>query len=344
MHISIRKMFVTAALLLGCFLMPIITAEAQITGIKGVVTDANTGQRIANAQLLFQRQDIVRNVNAKTNSKGEYSYLLGSQSGTFRIIVHMQGYQPAHVENVRAELGNEAVQDFKLFPGEDRKTVFEMTEQEKAEYEKKHAEQQNAATPMPKMADAVRAKLSLALKLASENKYAESIDEFNKVIEKLPKDASVAPLHIAVAEAYLKIEKKEDALASYQTAVQLKPDAAYLTNMGVLLNSMGKTAESQEAFKKAAELNPGSAADSFYKLGVTLVNDGKTDEAAASFKKSIEADANYAESYYQLGICLSGKPETMSAATEALKKYLKIGQKPDQIEVAKQIITALGGK
>ncbi len=180
------------------------------------------------------------------------------------------------------------------------------------------------------------------MQFVSEGKYAESIDAFKKVIERIPKQA---PLHAAIADSYMKLGKNDDALASLQTAVQLQPDnAIYLANMGVLLNAMGKVAESQEAFKKAVSMNPGAAAENYYRLGVTLVNNGQTDQATEAFKKSVEADANFAESYYQLGICLSGKPETMNAAAEALKKYIKIGKKPDQIDVAKQLITALGGK
>ncbi len=114
--------------------------------------------------------------------------------------------------------------------------------------------------------------------------------------------------------------------------------------MGVALSKLGKTAESQEAFKKAAALNPAAAAQNFYNLGVTLVNSGKTAEAADAFKQSIAADPNFAEAYYALGMALSGKQETIPAAIEALKKYVEIGKKPDQVEVAKQIIAALGGK
>jgi len=114
--------------------------------------------------------------------------------------------------------------------------------------------------------------------------------------------------------------------------------------MGVALNKAGKVAESQEAFKKAAALNPGSAAQSFYNLGVTMFNSGHVDDAADSFKKAIAADPNFAEAYFQMGICLSADTKTAPAAIEALKKYIEIGKKPDQVDVAKQLIKALEGK
>ena len=143
----------------------------------------------------------------------------------------------------------------------------------------------------------------------------------------------------------MKLGKNEEALANYKKAIELDPNNPSLfTNMGVVLSKLGKTDESQEAFKKSAALNPAGAAQSFYNLGVTLTNSGKTAEAADAFKQSIAADSNFAESYYALGMALSGKQETIPAAIEALKKYIAIGKKPDQVEVAKQIIAALGGK
>jgi tetratricopeptide (TPR) repeat protein len=315
-----------------------MTAEAQIRVIKGVVTDADTEKPVAGAQMIFQRVDIVQTMTTKTNAKGAYTYLLGNQSLTFRIIVHAQGYQPVVMENVRPDSGEETIRNFKLRPGEDHKTTYEMTDQEKTEFQK------NAAAAPPQktvpMSDAVKKDFAAAMKFVAEGKYAEGIDEFKKVIEKLPKEGS---LHAAIANSYMKMGKNDEALTSYQTAIQLDPqNATYFSNMGLALNSLGKTAESQEALKKAITLDPN--AENYYRLGVTLVNSGQTDQALEAFKKSIEADPNYAESYYQLGICLSGKPETMNAATEALKKYISIGKVTDQIDVAKQLIAALGGK
>jgi len=82
----------------------------------------------------------------------------------------------------------------------------------------------------------------------------------------------------------------------------------------------------------------------YYNLGVIFINSGKTDEAADAFKQSIAADANFGESYYQLGMALSATQATIPAAIEALNKYIAIGRKPEQVEVAKQIVQALGGK
>jgi tetratricopeptide (TPR) repeat protein len=72
-----------------------------------------------------------------------------------------------------------------------------------------------------------------------------------------------------------------------------------------------------------------------------MFNSGRVTEAAEAFKKAIEADATYADAYYQLGMCLSGNPDTMAEAIRVLKKYLEIGKQADQLEVSKQLIATL---
>ena len=145
-----------------------------------------------------------------------------------------------------------------------------------------------------------------------------------------------------MGDALARINQMPEALDAYQKAIAAKPDdAAIYTNMGVLLGKMGKMAESQEAFKKAASINPAAAPQNFFNLGATLVNSGRAADAAEAFKQAIAADPNYAEAYYQLGICQSGNPATIPDAIKALQKYTEIGKNAEQVEVAKQLIVAL---
>jgi tetratricopeptide (TPR) repeat protein len=337
MSISTRKVLLSTAISLALLLTLALPAAAQTRSIRGKVTDEK-GQPVADAQITIQGTDIVRTLNTKTNKKGEYMYMLGLQSGTYRVIVRKAGYQPQYKENVRPQLQEDCEVDFILKPGEDYKLAFEMTEAERKDLEKQIEEQQKRS----KFSAEIKAFFENGVKLSDQGMYAEAIVEYNKALEKIP-DLTVVIAR--VAEAYLKLDKNEEALANYKKAIELDPkNPSLYTNMGVALSKTGKTAESQEAFKKAAALNPAAAAQNFYNLGVTMVNSGNAAEAAEAFKQSIAADPNFAESYLQLGMALSGKQETIPAAIEALKKYIVIGKKPDQVEVAKQIISALGGK
>jgi tetratricopeptide (TPR) repeat protein len=332
MHISARRfgIFVVCLVVLALAL----PAMAQNRIIKGKVTD-DKGQPVAGAAISIQAVDSkTRQYNTKTDKKGTYIYM-GLPAGEYRVVVRAQGFSPEYVQPVRPTIQAESVIDIKLTPGPDLKLPFELSEQEldqlKKEMEKAEKRKETSAE--------VQGFFDAGLKLAEEKKYVEAIEEFKKALEKDPDQPNIIG---NMADCYSKMDKNEEALALYQKAIAISPNEAALhTNMGVVLSKMGKGAESQEAFKKAATLNPGASAQNFYNIGATLVNSGKTAEAAESFRQAIAADPNFAEAYYQLGMCLSGRVETMPDAIKALQKYIQIGQKPDQVEVAKEIIKAL---
>jgi len=331
MHISSRKFgFFGVCLILLTLALP---SMAQNRTVKGKVTD-DKGQPIVGASIVIQSVDSKgKAYTTKTDKRGTYVYM-GIAAGDYNVVARAPGFQPNY-RPVRPTISNENIADLELKPGEDYKLPFELSAQEleqlKKEYEKAKKREAISAE--------IQAIFDAGLKLSQEGKYQEAIDEFKKALEKDPEQA---PILGNMADAYSKLDKNTEALEIYQKAIAANPnDATLYTNMGVVLSKLGKAAESQEAFKKAAALNPGSSAQNFYNIGATLVNNGKTAEAADAFKQAIAADANFAEAYYQLGMCLSGNTDTMGDAIKSLEKYIQIGKKPDQIEVAKQIISAL---
>ena len=206
------------------------------------------------------------------------------------------------------------------------------------EYEKLKAESEKAQKRMESSAQ-VQALFDEGGKLAEAEKHAEAIEKFQQALALDPQQANILG---NMAESYRKLGKLQESLDAYKKAIAINPnDGIFYTNMGVVLDKMGKSEESLEAYKKAASLSTGGSAQSHFNLGATLANSGKTDEAIEAFRKAIAADANFADAYYQLGMSLSGKPDTMEEAVKILKKYLEIGKKPDQIEIAKAIIEAL---
>lgn len=90
----------------------------------------------------------------------------------------------------------------------------------------------------------------------------------------------------------------------------------------------------------------------FFNLGVILVNSGKMKEAVVPLKKSVEADPNYADSWYWLGMALSGdaqvnvktgKVTPAPGTMEALQKYLDLQPSGKYAVDAKAAMQALGG-
>jgi tetratricopeptide (TPR) repeat protein len=327
----------------SAFVMPLmlillagIPLMAQNRIIRGKVTN-DKGEPIKDAVIKIMGTDVKREYNTKTDKKGEYFYM-GIPYGQYRVIARAQGYQPDFAQGIQPSIADERVVDFKLNPGADHKLAFEMSpeEMERLKQEAAKSEKQQ------KSSGEVKAAFDAGLALAQQGKYEEAVEQYKKALEK---DAEQPYVLANMADSLSKINKNDEALAAYQKAISLAPnDAAMYTNMGVLLGKMGKLTESQEAFKKAASVNPGAAGQNLYNLGATLVNSGRAAEAAEAFKQAIAADPNFAEAYYQLGICLSGASNTIPDAIKALEKYIQIGQKADQVEVAKQLISALSAQ
>ena len=316
--------------------LAVVPVLAQNRIIKGKVTNEQ-GQPVQGAVVKIQGTDVKREYSTKSDKKGEYIYM-GIPFGEYRVIVRAQGYRPDFAQGIRPSIAQDSEVNFALKEGADQKLPFELSQEEvqKLKEEVQKAEKQKQASAE------VKQFFDAGLKFAAEGKLAEAIAEYDKALEK---DADQPYIHANKADALSKVDKLPEALAEYQKAIALKPDdAAMYTNMGVLLGKMGKVAESQEAFKKAASVNPAAAGQNFYNLGATLVNSGRAAEAAEAFKQAIAADPNFAEAYYQLGICMSGNPQTMPDAIKALEKYIQIGRNAEQVEVAKQLISALKPK
>ena len=330
MSTAIRRAVVLSVVLS----LTVLAAMAQNRQIKGTVYD-DKKQPIKDAAVSIQGMDVKREFKVKTDKKGQYFCFV--PSGDYRIIVRAQGFQPDFAQGIRPPLGDGSEVNFDLRVGDvNMKLPIEMSSQEldklKQEVEKAKKQKQSSAE--------VKAAFDAGLALAGQGKHEEAIAEYKKALEK---DNEQPYIHANMADSYSKLNKFEESLAEWNIAVAQKPDDAnFYINMGSVLQKVGKNEESQEAFKKAAALNPASAGMGFYNLGATLVNSGKSKEAADAFRQAIASDPNYAEAYYQLGLCLSGDPSSHAEAVKALQKYIEIGKSAEQVEVAKQLISALG--
>ena len=337
MKTTILKSVISAALAAGLLLVLSIPAHAQNRSIRGKITDENN-QPLEGASVRIEGLDIVRTFNLKTNRRGEFVQLLGTQPGTYRVIVRMDGFAPAYKDNLAPGLGEEATAELQLKPGDSaQKLPFEYTDADRAEYQKKVEAQKKQQL----FSKEVRARFDQGITLYDAGQYNEALAEFNAALEIDPKQPGIMA---RAGDCYLKLNRNEEALEAYDKALTLDSgDASLYAQKGVVLGRLGKTEESQEMFTKSAQLDPGGAGLNFYNLGVTMYNASEMDKAADAFKRSVTADPNYAESYYFLGMSLANDEAQFPAALEAFKKYIEIGKKADQVQIAKDMITALGG-
>ncbi len=145
----------------------------------------------------------------------------------------------------------------------------------------------------------------------------------------------------------------KSAFEAYEKAIVLKADdPTYHLNYGSTLATAGQMDKANEELNKAAQLDPKSAPMAFFNLGVILVNSGKMKEAVVPLQKSVEADPTYADSWYWLGMALSGdakvdvatgKVTPAPGTMEALQKYLDLQPAGKYSADAKAAMQALGG-
>jgi tetratricopeptide (TPR) repeat protein len=154
------------------------------------------------------------------------------------------------------------------------------------------------------------------------------------------------------ADSYQKaIELKQDAIKNGKDKDPnaTKNLAAYYNNMADSYNRAGKIDDAVKTYELAVQADPGSAAQSYFNIGAVLTNAGKVDDAVAAFDKCIAADPTRAEAYYQKGVNLLGKAtlqgDKMVAApgtAEAFQKYLELQPTGGHSEEAKAMLASIG--
>ena len=148
------------------------------------------------------------------------------------------------------------------------------------------------------------------------------------------------------------MQDEQKAIDNYQKTLQMTPnDAGLHNNLGSVYAEMGKVADAQAEFQKAADLNPSGASGYYYNLGVVMVNQGKMNDAAVALKKATDLGPNNANAFYWYGMALLGKAEAKPDGTvvavpgtlEAFENYLKLAPNGQWAQAAQASIDQLKG-
>ena len=344
-------------------------AMAQTGQIAGTVKDEN-GQPLKDALIKIERKDIKGSYKVKTKKKGDYLHA-GLPLGTYKVICEVNGKDVDQVDNVRTKLGDDTVVDFDLQKQKARAQANmkaaetgtmtkeqekELTPEQKAAIEKQLKERSAAMAKNKALNDAFNA----GMEAKKANNMPAAIESFQKASEM---DATQHVIWSNLAESYAELAKtktgaeKDDALnksiEAYNKALAIVPtDAGYLNNYALVLARAGKVPEMQEQLGKAVAADPTNAGRYYYNMGAVLTNINQLGAACDAFKKAIDTDANYADAFYQYGICLTSKATAKPDGTiifpegtsDAFQKYLAL--KPDGpfSESAKGMLATMGTK
>jgi Tfp pilus assembly protein PilF len=228
-----------------------------------------------------------------------------------------------------------------------------LTSDEKEALEKKLRDD---ADKIKKRAE-LNADYNAGLTAMDQKQWPQAVESLDKATQLEPKEPAIWS---NLADAYLadsagktgadrdaEVQKGMDA---YAKAIDLKPDdAAIHNNYGRALAGLKKYPEAMAEMSKAAQLDPPGAGKYYYNLGAILVNINQTDAAFDAFQKAIDADATYADAYYQRGVCLmakaqigaDGKVTPAPGTIDAFQKCLSFGAKCTFSQQATDSIAAL---
>ncbi len=156
-----------------------------------------------------------------------------------------------------------------------------------------------------------------------------------KAIENLEKAVAAAPgsaeAHLALGQAYLRNERKDDARKQFEAAFTLDaaaglPAAAQNADEWFLIGNahagLNQLEEAKAAYAEALKLDPKKAA-AYTNLGVVYYQQGKLDDAVTQLNKALEIDPQDAETHYMLGAAYV-QQNNLAGAEKAFKQALAV--------------------
>jgi tetratricopeptide (TPR) repeat protein len=349
------------------FLLFTGAALAQTGSLQGIVKD-ESGQPLKDALVKIDRKDIKGHYEVKTKKKGDYFHT-GLPLGTYRVSVVIDGKERDAVDNVRTKLGEPVDVNFDLHQAKQQSAELQkaaetgtltaeqqrgMSAEQKAQIEKQMKERAAALSKNKELNDA----FNQGMEAKNAKNWDAAVQGFEKAVAL---DPSQNVIWGNMAESYMEIAKvktgaeqqaaMDKAVEAYKKAIEIAPtDANYHNNYAIALAKMKKFPEMEAELNKAIELDPGNKGRYYYNLGAILVNANQTPQACDAFQKSIGADPNYADAYYQYGICLTAKATTdkegklqfPQGTAEAFQKYLELKPTGPYSDSAKAMLQTMG--
>jgi len=301
-------------------------AKAQDSSITGTLSDLD-GKPWANYTVTVEGEQGTKS-DTKTDASGKYTFS-GLKAGTYKLYVVLP-YQkdPYAAAQVKVSSGQTVPADLNM---------LEMVAKKNPEYVaavKKQNEENKKMSGMKAHFDAGVGKLDQvkekkaelakapadqrdALKQQASDLAGQAVTELEASKAAAPEKDSNLPLILSrLGDAYEAAGRADDAIATYKSAIELKPAANLYLNLGGIQGRAGKGEDAIASFQKAAELDPPNAAQAWRNAGIILSNAGKYKEAVEPLKKSTELDPKNAIGWYLLG-----------GALVANIKYKKVGDK-----------------
>jgi len=326
-------------------------AAAQITArLTGEVRDSE-GKPYPDVVVVIKSDEFGTTYEVKTDAKGQFV------QGGLRGGVYTVGFK---VKNKQGVLQQVYEIKTRVSSADDKpvlvnfKDVIATQGAEFAAAKKKQEEEQAKFEDMKTHFDAGRAALEQSRVLREEIQRAPAdqraalqdqltqanqaaITEYEAAQKAAPEnDPNTHKVLANLGQAYENAGRYEEAAASYEKAIALKPtEAPYFLAHGTTLARLGKVTEAGLACDKAIAIDKVNAATCWRNVGIVLYNTNQLKEAIGPLRKATELDPGYADTWYLLAASLLSAmdfkkegdkliPVVQPGTAEAYQKYLEL--------------------
>ena len=253
-----------------------------------------------------------------TDKNGKWS-VLGLTGGAWGILIEKPGYMTSEGQVSVNEYA--VAQPINVTLKVPPKEVIEKAQQESASGQAKAAIERGNS-------------------LLAEGKYADARAAYQEGMGKL-EDKSLHPAILrAIADAYYKEGKSDQAIDTLKQSLALAPDDP--VTLQLLVNLLVAGGKESEAQTYMAKLPQGTKLDAntLLNLGIKSFNEGKMDQALEQFDRVVQENPQNADAYYYRALVYLNKGKNAEAKAD-LQKLLELDPNSKYAKDAKEFLKDL---
>jgi tetratricopeptide (TPR) repeat protein len=239
-----------------------------------------------------------------TDQKGAWA-ILGLKGGTWTALITAEGYRGTYI-SVR-------INEFE--PGGPVRTKLQPIPKEVIEAQAQAAAAEAAISEVSKLVDEGNAALAA-------NKPAEARAAYEQVIAKVPAEHHPGLLR-GVARAYFLEEQVDQAVATLQKALEIKPDDEETLRLMVDLLVAAKRDKEAEPYIARLPAGTKVEATTLLNMGIKRYNDRNMEEALGLFERAVAEHPEMGLPYYYRGLAHIGLGHTAEAKAD-FQKFLEL--------------------
>jgi tetratricopeptide (TPR) repeat protein len=258
-----------------------------------------------------------------TDKNGKWA-ILGLANGPWGILIQKEGYQDSE--------GQLNVEEFPVGPVQPVNITLKKPTQQQV--------QAAQAQQGPSAGAQAKASIESANNLLAQGKFAEARAAYEEGMTKL-EDKSLHPaIYRAIADAYYKEGKTNEAIDTLKKSLALAPNDP--DTLQLIVNLLASAGREEEAKSYMAKLPQGTKVDPAIGLnvGIKAFNDGKMDAALKEFNEVIAGNPSLADAYYYRAMVYLNKSQNAQAKAD-LNKLLELDPNSKFAKDAKDFLKEL---